>query len=116
VGLASNNIKSDVVEAIDKTCGIDDVLHAGRAVTPGAHIQNLKHTAAVSKINISRSKVQIIFTVTGIEGELLRGVRKNVINPTAGKTDPTFFDIDPGSALFEHLQGMGVEDLNPYAF
>ena len=103
VGLTGNNVKSDVVEAVDKTCGIDDVLQDGRAVTPGAHIQNLKHTAAVSKIDIARSKVQIIFTVPGIEGELLRGLYNHFVKPPAGKTDPIFLEIDSGSAGLEHL-------------
>jgi len=88
VGLTGNNVKSDVVETIDKTCGIDDVLQDGRTVTPGAHIQNLKHTAAVSKIDIARSKVQIIFTVTGIEGELLAGPLQSFCQATGRKNRP----------------------------
>ena len=103
MGLAGNDVKSDVVETLNQTCGIDHVSQDCRTKTPGTHIQNLKHTAAVSKINISRSKVQIIFTVPGIEGELLWGLCKNFIKPLSGKIDSICLGIDSGSGSLEHL-------------
>jgi hypothetical protein len=60
--------------------------------------------------------VQIIFTVSGIEGELLRGLCNHFVKPPSGKTNPVGLKVDFGTGRLEYFLSMVIKYLNPYAF
>jgi hypothetical protein len=66
MGLARNDIESDVIKAIHKGGRIGHISQSGGAVVARFHIENAKYASAIGEVNLAGSERQIVASISRI--------------------------------------------------
>ena len=115
MGLAGDEVETDVLQVVYQGGGADDVPEHGGTVASGAHIEDAEHAAAVGEMYLALPQGYVVSPVPRVEGEAMGVSPQYLVQPLPGEASPLLVVIDLGTGLLQYVQIGAIGDFDPNA-
>jgi len=83
MSMAGDDVETDGVQVLHDRRGVHDIPEHSEAVSSGPHVQDPEDPAAVTKMDVALSQVEIVSSIAGAECEARGSTANGIVNPVS---------------------------------